>query len=151
MVEGGAPPRVYIDTNIFIGAFETPSDYAETLRKVFDVLRRKIGTGVTSELTLAELTIGDSTARPLYMNLLVQNAFIELRPISRHILLGTGAYCDAVGRKVKLADAIHGATAVEAGCRYVLTADKRFPVPTPMMRIHPDETGIGILRGALRA
>lgn len=146
-------PRVYLDTNVFIGAFETNTAVAEPFRNLLTFLRGKAGVAVTSELTLAELiapvdrpnVISQVTRKRLYMNLLVVNRFIDLRPVSRDVLWDTGKCRRHLldhGRKLKLPDAIHITTALKSNCRYMICDEGRFtnlPLNLKVVSSNPDE------------
>ena len=134
-------PRVYVDTNIFIAAYEKDDALGSDLSKLFEAFRACPKAAVTSELTLAELTIRPGSPTRFYYGLLVANTFIDLWPVTRSILLDLGSYRKVSGRAVKLPDAIHAVTAIQARCHHVLSADKRFPLPRPLTRISPDHEG----------
>ena len=144
-------PRVYVDTNIFIAAYEKDDALGSDLGKLFQAFRARPKAAVTSELTLAELTIRPGSPRQFYHGLLVANTFVDLWPVTLPILLDLGSFRELSGRAVKLADAIHGVTAVQACCDHVLSADKRFTLPFPINRIDPSHDGLSSLIDALRA
>ncbi len=135
-------PRVYVDTNIFVAAYEKNDVLGSDLSRLFEVFRAYPQSAVTSELTLAELTIRADSPRRFYYGLLVANTFIDLRPVTRSILMDLGSFREASHRAVKLPDAIHGVTAVQAQCDYILTADRRFSIPPPMTRLNLDHEGL---------
>ena len=144
-------PRVYLDTNIFIAAYEKDDALGSDLSKLFQAFRARPKVAVTSELTLAELTIRPGSPRRFYHGLLVANTFVDFLPVTRSILLDLGSFRDASGKAIKLADAIHGVTAVQARCNHVLSADKGFTLPFPITRIDPSHDGLSSLVDALRA
>lgn len=158
MTEGQSSPRIYIDTNIFIGAFEAESDQARDLRLLFERFRKQPKTAVTSELTLAELAVQQGPGRRFYMGLIIFSNFIDLLPVTRDILLKTADYraITAVKQKGsktygKLLDAIHCVTAVRSRCEFVLSADQRFHVPQPLRRVAPNANGLTLIYKALDA
>jgi predicted nucleic acid-binding protein len=145
MTENSGMPKIYFDTSIFCNAF---------------VAKQKPKRIVTSELTLAELLgiedpeRGWARQNRFYLGLIIFSRFIDLRPVTRDILLKTGDYRRAArqgGRSVKLPDAIHVVTAINAGCRYVFTADKRFAVPYPLKTIFLDTDGVELIHKTLDA
>lgn len=153
------PPRVYLDTNVFIRAFESPDEEAEPLRELFDVLRLNRKLSVTSELTLAEViapvarkgALEPHIRRRIYLNLIVWAGFIDLLPVSRSIWLETADLRKVASHKLKLPDAVHVVTAVQAGCTFFMSGDKGIELPAQMQRILPDQSGVTIIVDALRA
>ena len=129
-------PRIYLDTNIFILAFEALKDLADPCRELLSPVARKSGSAVTSELTLAELLapvsreggLSDSERYALYSEALTTRGIVSLAPVSRDILIQTASLrsaASATGRKLKLPDSIHIATALASGCQYFLSGDQR--------------------------
>jgi predicted nucleic acid-binding protein len=121
--------RLYLDANVFIYAIEGNAEVSNPLRELFGLLRARPGTGVTSELTLAEvLPRANDVQRRNYLDLIVWSRIFDLYPISRDILIETAEY-RKVARMPKLPDAIHVVTAIRAGCRTILSADSRLKLP----------------------
>ena len=144
-------PRLYVDTNIFIATHEKDDALGSDLSKLFEAFRACPKAAVTSERTLAELTIRAGSPRRSYDGLSLANTFIDLLPAMRSILMDLGPFRDASGRAVKLPDAIHGVTAVQARCDHVLSADRRFPHRSPIKGIDPDHAGLSSLVDVPRA
>jgi predicted nucleic acid-binding protein len=124
--------RLYIDTNIFIYAVELPKPLSRGQADLFGHIDRGAITPITSELSLAECLIdplarGDTELAANYEKLLSGDTAVVLVPIDREILI-FAAHIRAIDR-LKLADAIHIATARVAGATIFLTADRRFKVP----------------------
>lgn len=135
----------YLDTNVFIDALEGEESLSAPAKALFDAARAKPGALVTSELTLAEvLAPSGGKARPAdlqrsYIDLIEWSGFIDLRPVSREVIYETVKLRQHVPPKVKLPDAIHLATAILAGCRYLVTRDQQFPnVLTGMQVVTPE-------------
>jgi predicted nucleic acid-binding protein len=156
MTEERDRPRVYLDTNAFIRAFEEEQDIA--VRALFEEFRRQPKMAVTSELTLAELLAPVqrkgvaplSTKRRFYLGLIVWSRFTDLLPVSRAIWLETADIRQHA--RLKLPDAVHIVTAIHAGCSYFISADngtKR--LPQNMIHIVPDAEGVRTLMDAIRA
>jgi predicted nucleic acid-binding protein len=137
-------PRLYLDANVFIYAIEGSADISDPLRELFDLFRAKRGTGVTSELTLAEvLPRANGLQRRNYLDLIVWSRIFDLQPVSRDILIETADY-----RKVatsKLPDAIHVVTAIRAGCRTILSADSRLKLSEGYVAFVPDRKNLSRL------
>jgi predicted nucleic acid-binding protein len=147
-------PEIYLDTDVFIYAFEGDPDEVQYLLAFFEFLQLHEDIAMTSELTLAELFASTrkhhQTSRTVYENLLIGEEFIELRPITRSILIETADLRRRL--RLKLPDAIHVVTAVQGKCRYFLSADRDSRrLPDPMIHIRPDAKGIRGLMESLRA
>ena len=151
-------PLVYLDTSVFIHAFETVGPRTHIVRDFFDELERLRVLAVTSELTLAELLAPIKAAgamtlderRDLYLPLFDDGEFIELKPVSRAILLRTATVRQA--HPQRLPDAIHIATAIETGCQFFMSPDTDARrLPSLLKWIEPDAAGIDAVLKALDA
>lgn len=142
--DGGLPPRVYIDANVFITAFEKRGPTSEILVRLF--LSGRIGQApplVTSELSLSELIVeplemGRSDLVQLYDNWTISNRHLEVIPVLRGVLFGA-AVLRGRDRTLKLPDAIHLATALDQRCTHFLTDDSRIRAPDAIKRVSTDE------------
>jgi predicted nucleic acid-binding protein len=119
---------LYLDTNIFIFAVEGGNPWASLLRDLFGAIEQRVVRALTSELTLAEVlakpfALGAASLVSKYDQLLAEKGSIEVVPISRQILR-TSAELQAE-LEVKLADAIHLATAKHTTCDILLTNDEK--------------------------
>ncbi len=151
--------RVYLDTNVFIQAFEGRSEDVQHLRTAFAFMQQNRNLAVTSELTLAELLAPSQTqngrpARPnkrdFYLNLIVWNDFIDLRPVTRTILIETADLRKHA--RLNLPDAIHIVTAVQTRCAYFILSDRDTKrLPKEMTHLVPDPPSIRALMDSLRA
>lgn len=124
--------RIYFDTNIFIYTVEKHRDYSNELSMIFREIEENSQAVVTSELTLAECLIGARKARSreleqIYDDLLVPSATITPVPVTRDILRAAALYAGEAN--VKLANAIHMATAIALDCEVFLTNDRRVIAP----------------------
>jgi len=151
MTEKPSTVAVYLDTMAFIFAIEGEPLYSGPSKLLLDRLRTRPGSGVTSELTLAEVLAGSDLPRspPIkraYLDLIVWSKFLDLVPIGREILYESAslrfAHRQTHGRKLKLPDAIHLVTAIRRKCRYFVSADKGIKPPIDMKRIAPDADGV---------
>jgi predicted nucleic acid-binding protein len=152
-------PLVYLDANVFIRAFESEPDEADELKLAIDFLQRHRNLAATSELTLAELLAPirrqdgrrpRPNMRDFYLNLLLWKGFIDLRPITIDTLIATADLRQDF--PVKLPDAIHVVTALEAKCAFFLSSDHGTRrLPQELTHLLPDEAGIHTLMDALRA
>jgi len=147
-------PKIYLDTNVFIYAFEGDPNEVRHLLIFFEFLQFHDGLAMTSELTLAELFASSRehhhSRRIVYENLLIGEEFIELRPVTRSILIETADLRKQ--HRLKLPDAIHVVTALQGQCRYFLSADRDGRrLPGEMMHVQPTAEGIQNVMESLRA
>jgi len=126
--------RIYVDTNALIAIVETG--------RPFPVIERMLADGTalfyTSELTLAEILVvpfrdGDDALVATYQTMASAPSFLTFVPLDRDVL--TAAARIRAEKAVKLADAIHVATAAALGCRVVLSSDRRLHLPAGIDRI----------------
>lgn len=158
MIEEPKRSVCYVDTNVFIGAFEGTLDQTTRLEGLFEQFRSMPKAAVTSELTLAELFSPSATSSSremqdrLYRDLLLRSDFIDLRPVTRNVLLETVELRQYVPHKLKLPDAIHIATAIQAHCSFVMSADKDYrSLPSGITWVRPDPDGVAAVLKALDA
>jgi predicted nucleic acid-binding protein len=149
------PGIAYLDTNVFIDALEGADSISLPIKALFEAARSKPGALVTSELTLAEvLAPGRRGARPpdlrrRYLDLIVWGGVVDLRPVSLDVIYETIELRPYA--PLKLPDAIHLATAIMTGCRYLVTRDQGFHnVPTGMQVVSPEPPQLArIMEGLL--
>jgi predicted nucleic acid-binding protein len=121
--------RIYLDVNIWIYALEGYPNFRSDLAALFQAIDQGTLTAVTSELALAEALVKplqdqNQTAQQLYQKAIANRPNVEVIPIDRSILI-TAAQLRAT-TKLKLPDAIHAATALNAQCSTCLTNDRGF-------------------------
>lgn len=127
----GEAAKVYLDTNVFIAAYESPGVRSDHAFWILTAIEQGDIQGVTSELTLAELIPGpaqddDSELVEAYKQLLNDGPNMEVRPVTRETLIQSALL--RVGRPgLKLPDAVHCATALRADCIAMITDDRRMP------------------------
>jgi len=155
MTEGAV---VYLDANVFIDFIQGEAELSEPARVLFETLRKRPFSAITSELTLAEVLAPSSKGRKLWpdlkrqnLDLMVWSRFIGLEPISRSVLYESVALrsTKATGR-LKLPDAIHLATAILGRCRLFISRDRGIPTPTGMRRVVVDSASLVEIAEALR-
>jgi predicted nucleic acid-binding protein len=152
-----ADPLVYLDANVFIYALEADAARRQPIQSLLLALREHPGAAITSELTLAEVLVKPEKDRNFdlkrrYLELLVWSSAVELRPLSRNVLIESAQYRAVAfpeqpdpreDRRNFLPDAIHIVTAVQGRCRYFLANDTRLRLPAGMTRLSADPDGIG--------
>ena len=119
---------VYLDTNIFIKAFEGQDEQSHALVGLFSG-ETPSGSApfVTSELTLAEL-LGvpyrkhDDINRLRYETLIQTTDWLTVAPVDREVLAAAALLRSA--HSLKLPDAIHISTAIKLGCQYFMSEDQ---------------------------
>jgi predicted nucleic acid-binding protein len=146
--------RIYLDTNIIIKAFETSDSVANKAAILLSgVMVSSPPRLVTSELTLGDLLVipyknADSSLIGFYRNLLRGNAWLNVQPVTRDILI-SAARLRAANPSRKLPDAVHVATAIACGCTHFLSSDKRIGTgPTealPFTLAKPDDATLSSL------
>lgn len=127
--------KIYLDTNIFIYAIESYSDYLVALEEVFESADAGNLAVVTSELTLAEVLVKPLQERDLdkqqaYYEALQNSESLTVAGVSRGVLIEAAKI--RANQKLKLPDAIHLATAIQYQCSTFLTNDSRFKGTYPL-------------------
>jgi len=125
--------KIYLDTNVFIKAFEGSADdaLAHGLISMFEAATSgRQPPFVTSHITLAEMLIhpfrnGDTQAQQRYTSLLSSSGpWLQIRAIDQQVLV-LAARLRGMS-SLKLPDAIHAATAMLTDCSHVLSHDTDF-------------------------
>lgn len=124
-----ASSKIYIDTNIFIYFIERVDPFYDRARGLFTSISTIGATLYTSEITIAECLhkpyrIGDSQLVEIYeylfeksgdVTLLALNGIVAKRAVTLGAPLG-----------LRLVDAIHYISALEAGCDFFVSTDVKF-------------------------
>ncbi|MBZ9774595.1 type II toxin-antitoxin system VapC family toxin [Mesorhizobium sp. CO1-1-8] len=146
--------RLYVDTNIFIYAFENNDALLISLKG-----GRKQPFLATSELVLAELVVdplkkSNEPLVELYDNISIGNAFVSIGMVTREVLWHA-AQLRSQFISLRLPDAIHLSTAMHLGCTQFLTADTRLNDAysvTPNRLVPPQLTArISVIRPEISA
>jgi predicted nucleic acid-binding protein len=118
--------NIYLDTNIFIIAFENAHEISALVGELFAVTNGK-QRFTTSELTLSELLVrpyreenGDAISA--YEALIKTNEWLDVLPVDRPVLR-QAAILRSRFTALRLPDALHVSTALSANCTHMLTAD----------------------------
>ena len=126
--------RVLIDSSIWIYHFEQHIEFGASAHRVIEGLEEGAYRGITSELTLLELTVrplqlGRQDVADEYELLLNYFPNLELEPISREILLDAAAL--RARHRIRTPDAILLATAVHACATAAVTNDDAWLASAP--------------------
>jgi predicted nucleic acid-binding protein len=120
--------RIYLDTNIFIMAFEGREKPGGLLLQLLETSKNfSQPIFFTSQLTLSELLVvpyrnADDGVIETYESLMATSNWLHVAPVQIPILR-FAAVLRAKYAGLKLPDAIHLATGVGLGCSHILTAD----------------------------
>lgn len=118
--------RVLIDTAVWTYHFEQHPQFAAPAGRIIESLEAGTFIGIASELTLLELTVrplqlGRQDVADEYELLLEHFPHLELRPISREILLAAASLRARL--RLRTPDAIQVATGMIAGATAAVTND----------------------------
>ena len=132
-------PRVYLDANVFIAAFENVGAHSDHAWWILRAVEDGEVTGMTSEITLAEvlvkpLEIGATDLAAGYEKMITSTQRFEVLPVSREILV-SAAGVRARRSSIKLPDAIHIATARAFSCAFFVSDDRRVWLPDNMAHL----------------
>lgn len=119
---------VYLDTNAIIGIVELGERLTAGQKALVGKMAAGAVEAVTSEVALAECLvkpIADRNAGNVaaFMAFLSGEAQVAVEPVTRHVLLAAAEIRANTG--MRLADAIHMATAKLAGAQRFVTNDRR--------------------------
>ena len=141
---------VYLDTNVFISAYEGTDARSDHLLSLFAAIARREFHATTSEMTLAELlpkplSLGQASLASFYVDLLSQSGPLKVAPVTREVLL-EAASLRGKTPTLKLPDAVHIATALQRECTALLSDDRRLPLPPGMRMVRLSPRSLEDLR-----
>jgi predicted nucleic acid-binding protein len=124
-------PRVYLDANIFIAAYEMQGARSDHAWWLLEAIEDGELLGVTSELTLAEVLVRpieeqDHDLVRVYQDILSQADVLEVPSVTRQVLI-EAATLRSMRRSLRLPDAIHVASARLNACSHIVSDDRRLP------------------------
>lgn len=130
------PPRVYLDANVFIAAFEHAGAHSDHAWWILDAIEEGAIVGATSEMTLAEILVkpverGAAELASAYEAMIMPGPNFEIMPVRREVLVAA-AGIRATRSSVRLPDAVHIATAQALACEAIVSEDRRLKVPDGM-------------------
>jgi predicted nucleic acid-binding protein len=137
-----ALPRVYLDANVFITAFEQTGARSDHAWWILEAVEEGEIAGATSEISLAEVLVkpmerGATDLASAYDKMIATGPNFEVLPVRRDILT-TAAGIRAGRPSVRLPDALHIASAMALGCTFFVTEDRRLRVPEGMKLLGVD-------------
>ncbi len=143
-------PRIYLDANVFMEAFEREGETSDAARAVLDMIENGECLCVVSALIVAELLVkplevSDDKIADIYIELLDSPQDYETCPIDRNVLIEAAGH-RARRKATKLPDAIHIATARLWRCAAFVSNYKRAGLPGELIPIGLDATTIDKLR-----
>jgi predicted nucleic acid-binding protein len=121
-------PRVYLDSNVFITAMETPGAHSDHAWWIIHAIDEGAIAAVTSEITIAEVLVKpfqmvDSRLVTAYQEMIAPSTHFEVPPLQRDILIGA-AQLRARRSSIRLPDAIHIATALASSCTCMVSDEQ---------------------------
>lgn len=129
-------PLVYLDTNLFISAFEGPGAISDHAWWILEAVERGEIHGATSELTLAEVLVhplrsADTGLVEAYEAMITSSPVFTLVAVDRGVLR-KAARLRADHAALRLPDAIHLASALIVGAGRFVTRDVRLAAVSPI-------------------
>jgi predicted nucleic acid-binding protein len=120
---------VYVDSNIFIYFIEKVPGFFDAANAMFRALAESEARIVTSELSVAECLYmpsrdSHSGLVAVYDQFFAPTGNVNLVPLNGYIARQASLTGGVLG--LKLLDAMHYVTALEAGCSALLSADRKF-------------------------
>jgi predicted nucleic acid-binding protein len=127
--------RVYFDTNVFIYLVEGYAAFQTSLNEIRESILHQEAEIFTSELTLCEVLVlpfrsNNTEVVNIYRQLIEESGAFTLLPTKRETYIRASLIRAQMA--LKMADAIHMATAVEYGCEVFVSNDTGLKVPKGM-------------------
>ncbi len=121
--------RVYIDTNIFVYFLEKHDHYFDLVLPFFQLFNQGLSLAYTGDTAVAETLykpyqVDDVLRVNEFKAFFSDDEFITVLPHTTKVFELTAEI--APKQKMKLIDALHYATALAAGCQFLLTNDAGF-------------------------
>ena len=124
LVQTLAGRKTYLDSNVWIYAFEAEALFGRELQLMFEALGDGTLNAAASELVIAEILVGPFREGKLnqaetYQRFIQPRSHLDVLPVTRAVLLEAARL--RATSALKLPDAIHVATARTADCEVFLT------------------------------
>jgi predicted nucleic acid-binding protein len=154
MVASVSENRIYLDTNVFIAAYETRGARSDHAWWILRAIEADEFAAVTSELTLAEILVGpirdgDDELAGHYNDILAAGDGLEVAAVDRRVLV-EAAMLRSMSRSLKLPDAIHVATGRLRDCRFIVSDDRRLPIAPGMSIVQLGPYALDVMRAQIR-
>ena len=139
-----AGQRVYIDTKVFIFFLDGNEKYLPVVGPILQACVGGTLFAATGRLAIAEVMVhpyrhGNAVTVSRFKSFFAQKNFLS---ITEH---GPDCFDDAAmiagQKRMKLIDAIHYRTALQAGCRFLLTNDRGFATDAELEVVQLDDLG----------
>lgn len=123
-----AGQRVYLDTNVFIYFLQHDEVLFPVVQPIIRACAERQILGMTGDLAVAEVMVhpyrsGDAALIARFKRFFRQKHVLTVLPHESQLF--DEAALIAGQRRLKLIDAIHHHTALQSGCRFLLTREKR--------------------------
>jgi predicted nucleic acid-binding protein len=130
--------RVYFDTNVFIYLVEGYPAFQTSLNEIRESILHQEAEMFTSELTLCEVLVmpfrlNNTEVVNIYRQLIEGSGAFNLLPTKRETYIRASLIRAQMG--LKMADAIHMATAMECGCEVFVSNNAGLKVPKGMVLV----------------
>jgi predicted nucleic acid-binding protein len=127
--------RVYFDTNVFIYLVEGYVDFETSLNEIRESILHQEAEIFTSELTLCEVLVlpfrsNNTEFVNIYRQFIEDSGAFNLIPTTRETYIRASLF--RAQMRLKMADSIHVATAVECGSDIFVSNDTGLKVPKGM-------------------
>ena len=134
---------IYIDSNILIYTIERVAPYAQMLDPFWQELGAQRAYAITSELTALETLVGpmrsgDARLEALFRRVLYRSPTLRLISVTMDVM-ERAARLRADHSGLKTPDAIHAATALEAGVATFITNDLAFQRIAGLQVVTPND------------
>ena len=137
-----AGQRVYIDTNVFIFFLDGNEKYLPVVGPIMQACADGTIFAATGRLAIADVMVhpyrnGNAVTVSRFKSFFTQKNFLSIAE------QGPDCFDDAAmiagQKRMKLIDAIHYRTALQAGCRFLLTNDRGFATDADMVVLQIDD------------
>jgi predicted nucleic acid-binding protein len=154
MVTPVTRPRIYLDANVFIAAYESRTARSDHAWWILNAIEDGEFVGTTSELTLAEVLVkpiedGDEDMVRRYKEIIMPSRELDVLIVDREVL-AEAAVMRTMRKSLKLPDAIHVASARRAGCAHIVSDDRRLPFAPGLEVVQLGPYALDVIRGAYR-
>ncbi|MEC4983794.1 MAG: type II toxin-antitoxin system VapC family toxin [Oscillatoria sp. PMC 1068.18] len=130
--------KIGLDTVVFISALEGNPEFGNLATQIFEMIEEGSSQGFACDLVLAELMVkplrqGHPEVAEEYAHELPNFPNLSFCPLTRQIVINAAKLRSS--SNLRLIDALHLASAVEAGCTIFLTNDTAIKHPDPGLEI----------------